>query len=166
MNFWKINYFCSSLRYWPRVILVSVCGSYSTKAVALLLGESRAYGSRHDYRTDSKFQWETVLLRIIPGIVSDAPIITLISHRTIILLPVYDHPPINQAVGVMRDISIWELGHHRMYGARGRLTFISLLSVFNCLSLESHLPRGYVVKHIVYKWLGALVVARSINHYK
>ena len=42
----KINDFRSSLRYWPWGIVVGVSqsGSYPTKAVALLLGESRAYG--------------------------------------------------------------------------------------------------------------------------
>ena len=44
MNFYKkINDSRSSLRYWPRGILVGVSGSHPTKAVALLLGESRAY---------------------------------------------------------------------------------------------------------------------------
>ena len=42
----KINDFRSSLRYWPWGIVVGVSqsGSYPIKAVALLLGESRAYG--------------------------------------------------------------------------------------------------------------------------
>ena len=45
MNFLKINDFRSLLRYWPWGILVGVSGSFPTKAVALLLGESRAYAS-------------------------------------------------------------------------------------------------------------------------
>ena len=44
MNFWKIKDFRSSLSYRPWGILVGVNGSYPTKAVALLLCESRAYG--------------------------------------------------------------------------------------------------------------------------
>ena len=44
INFYKVNDFRSSLRYWPWGILVGVSGNYQTKAVALLLGESRAYG--------------------------------------------------------------------------------------------------------------------------
>ena len=40
----NVTDFRSSLRYWPWGILVGVSGSFTTKAVALLLGESRAYG--------------------------------------------------------------------------------------------------------------------------
>ena len=36
--------FRSSLRYWPWGLLVGVSANYPTKAVALLLGESKAYG--------------------------------------------------------------------------------------------------------------------------
>ena len=43
MNFQKINDFRSSLRYRPWGILVGVSVSYPTRAVAQLLGESRAY---------------------------------------------------------------------------------------------------------------------------
>ena len=43
-NFQKFNDFRSSLRYRPWGILVGVIVSYPTRAVAQLLGESRAYG--------------------------------------------------------------------------------------------------------------------------
>ena len=41
----KINDFLSSLRHRPWGILVGVSVSYSTRAVAQLLGESKAYGA-------------------------------------------------------------------------------------------------------------------------
>ena len=44
MNFQKVNDFRSSPRYRPWGILVGVSVSYPTRAVAQLLGESRAYG--------------------------------------------------------------------------------------------------------------------------
>ena len=46
MNFQKINDFRSSLRYRPWGILVGVSVSYPIRAVAQLLGESRAYGGQ------------------------------------------------------------------------------------------------------------------------
>ena len=48
MNFQKINDFRSSLRYRPWGILVGVSVSYPTRAVAHLLGESRAYDDDDD----------------------------------------------------------------------------------------------------------------------
>ena len=56
MNFQKINDFRSSLCYRPWGILVGVSVSYPTRAVAQLLGESRAYGSVY-----APSQWETTL---------------------------------------------------------------------------------------------------------
>ena len=43
----KSMIFRSSLRYRPWGMLVGVSGCYPTKAVALLLGESKAYGLAH-----------------------------------------------------------------------------------------------------------------------
>ena len=69
MNFQKINDFRNSLRYRPWGIIVGVSVSNPTRAVAQLLGESRAYGDDDaddddnvDDGFDSNMHWFIILM--------------------------------------------------------------------------------------------------------